>query len=123
MSRKKRKKIEERITMIEKNLVNAAAYVAKGVNIEVFAELHFGDWRGNSGHPVWMKNVMIPRSIKWREKLEKTLLKIDDKAKDKKLTMRKRRAATSIGMDDADRTLDSMTSESSDQLSPSKVSE
>jgi hypothetical protein len=88
--RHKRQKIEERLAKVETALANAQDYVAKGVNIESSSFLHFGDWHGKSGHPSWMKNHMIPTLMKYRARKEKTLQHLVNKAKDKKLTYRKR---------------------------------
>jgi hypothetical protein len=87
-----RQKLQERLKTIEKHLANATEYVAKGVNVEGDSFLHFGDWTGKSGHPLWMKNHMIPTVMKARTKAEKTLENIHKKAKEKRLTLRKRRA-------------------------------
>jgi hypothetical protein len=90
MNRKKRQKIEEALEKIEESLANAQEYVARNVNVEGSFQFHLGDWRGKSGHPLWMRNHMIPTMMKIRARKEKTLESIDNKAKDKSLTMRKR---------------------------------
>jgi len=82
----KRKSIKEQLEMIEKHLAKAEEYVALGVNVEGTPFLHLDDWRGQSGHPSWMRNVMIPATIKRREKKEKALERIEDKSKAKILT-------------------------------------
>lgn len=87
---KKRKRIEEQLDMIEKHLANAEAYAARGVNVEGSPFLHLDDWRGQSGHPSWMRNVMIPATIKRREKKEKALERIEDKAKARNLARLRR---------------------------------
>ena len=94
MNQMKRKNIEEQLRMIEKHLVNAEEYVAQNVNVEGTSWLHFEDWRGKSGHPVWMRNFMIPATIKQRAKKERALDKIDNKTKDKNVTRRRRHGAT-----------------------------
>ena len=86
-----RNRIEFQLEMIEKNLTDAEEYVAKGVNVEGSSWLHFEDWRGKSGHPLWMKNFMIPSTIKQRARKEKALERIENKAKDKNLGKLKRR--------------------------------
>lgn len=91
---KKNRKIEERLEMIEQRLANAHEYVAQNVNVEGKSWLHFDDWLGKSGHPLWMKNYMIPTLMKNRAELEKVLRNADSKAKDKKLTRRKRHKDT-----------------------------
>ena len=94
MGKRKRQEIEEQLARIEKRLVNAEEYVARNVNIEGLSWLHFGDWQGKSGHPSWMRNFMIPTTMKHRARKEKALENIDNKAKDKSLTSRKRQKAT-----------------------------
>jgi hypothetical protein len=88
---KKKRKIEEQLRMIEKRLADAEEYVAQNVNVESTSWLHFADWRGKSGHPLWMKNLMIPATKKHRARKEKALERIDNKVKDKNLSKRKRR--------------------------------
>ena len=93
MSQKKRQQIKEQLAMIEKNLANAEEYVAKNINIESvpsFHLLHFGDWRGKSGHPLWMRNFMIPELMKRRATLERALDTLCAKAKGKGLKTVKR---------------------------------
>ena len=90
MNQRKRQKIEEQLEMIEMRLANAREYVARNVNVEGTSFLHFGDWQGKSGHPLWMRNWMIPTLMKNRARKEKVLKNIGNKAKDKNLTMRKR---------------------------------
>lgn len=88
---KKRQEIEEQLEKIEECLANAEEYVARAVNVEGLAWPHFGDWLGKSGHPSWMRNFMIPTTIKHRARKEKALKNIDNKAKDKAVARRKRR--------------------------------
>lgn len=90
MKGRKRHSIEKRLENIEAALANAAEYVAKGVNIEGTSFLHFADWVGKSGHPLWMQNHMIPTTIKARRKLEKTRENLDKKVKDREITRRRR---------------------------------
>jgi hypothetical protein len=90
MSQKKRQRIEKKLELIERDLANAREYVARNVNVEGTSWFHFGDWRGKSGHPLWMKNFMIPTLMKYRARKEKALETIETKAKDKIVTMRKR---------------------------------
>lgn len=87
----KRRRIEEQLARMEKRLANAEAYIAKGVNVEGSAFLHFDDWKGNSGHPLWMKNVMIPATIRAQAKKEKALDAITNKEREKRLRKRRRR--------------------------------
>jgi len=88
----KKDQIEERIRMKEKRLAKGEEYVARNVNVEGVSFLHFDDWRGESGHPLWMKNFMIPATKKAIAKNEKVLETIDKKNKDKSIAKRKRRA-------------------------------
>ncbi len=83
-------KIEKELVTIENLLAEAREYVARNVNVEGSSWLHFDDWRGKSGHPLWMKNFMIPTVMKHRARKEKALKNIDNKAKDKRLTVCKR---------------------------------
>jgi hypothetical protein len=90
----KKHQIEERIRMKEKRLAKAEAYVARNVNVEGVSFLHFDDWRGESGHLLWMKNFMIPATKKALVREEKVLDGIRKKNKDKSLANRKRRTKT-----------------------------
>ena len=85
----KKRKIREQLEIIEKRLANAEAYVAKGVNVEGSSWLHFGDFNGKSGHPLWMKNFMIPTTKRSRAKKEKALKTILNKEREKRLKERK----------------------------------
>nr|ALS89844.1 MetaGeneMark_Unknown Function [uncultured bacterium] len=86
----KTRKIRERIALIDKRLANAEAYLARNVNVEGKHYLHFDDWEGNSGHPLWMKNHMVPRAQRARTAQVKTLEQIVAKAKDKRISQRRR---------------------------------
>ena len=86
----KKQKLEEQLKLVEKRLACAEQYVAENVNVEGSSWLHFDDWQGKSGHPSWMKNFMIPTLKKHRTRKEKALEGINNKAKDKNLTRRKR---------------------------------
>jgi hypothetical protein len=90
MNEWKKQAIEEQLEMIERHLANAAEYIARNINVEGSPRLHLDDWRGKSGHPLWMRNVMIPATLKRRAQKEKTLENLDSKARDKALTRRKR---------------------------------
>jgi hypothetical protein len=87
-------RIEAQLEAIDQRLDNARKYLAKNVNVRSKSNLHFEDWRGNSGHPLWMKNFMIPATTRGRARKAKALRDIEDKAKDKRLTLRKRHAST-----------------------------
>jgi hypothetical protein len=90
-SSKKMQQIEEQLERIDERLENAREYVANNVNVRGTSRLHFGDWKGKSGHPLWMKNVMIPRTLKGRGRKEIALRTIETKVKDKHVSLRKRR--------------------------------
>ncbi len=93
MNERNVKKIEEQLEKIGERLANAEDYVARNVNVEGSTWLHLGDWQGKSGHPLWMKNYMIPTLMKLRARQEKALKNIGSKNKDKELTRRKRQGA------------------------------
>ena len=92
MNERKRKNIEEQLAKIEKRLANAEEYLEKNVNVKGDTFLHLGDWQGKSGHPLWMRNVMVPATIEHRAKKEKTLEKLEIKAIDKTRTKLRRAA-------------------------------
>jgi hypothetical protein len=85
----KKRKIKEQLGMIETCLANAEEYLARGLNVESSGWLHLDDWNGKSGHPLWMKNFMIPVTEKARDEKEKALEKINRKERDKRLKRRK----------------------------------
>jgi hypothetical protein len=87
----KKRQIEEQLKMIERRLANAEAYVARGVNVEGSAFLHFDDWHGNSGHPLWMKSFMIPATERVRANKEKALENIANKERERSLKERRSR--------------------------------
>lgn len=87
---KKKKQIEEDLETIEKHLSNAEEYLAKNVNVEGSPWLHLDDWQGKSGHPLWIRNVMIPATLRVRARKERVVRTIDNKAKDKRLTKGRR---------------------------------
>lgn len=80
----KRRRIEERLESVDKQLANAEAYIQKGVNVRSASSLHLEDWTGGSGHPLWMKNHMVPQTKKTRAKLEAKLERIATKEKDRR---------------------------------------
>jgi hypothetical protein len=80
----KKRKIKEQLEMIDRHLANAEEYIASNENVESSSQFHLEDWNGKSGHPLWMKNHMIPRTKKARAKMEKALGTIASKEKDKK---------------------------------------
>ena len=86
----KKRKIREQLEIIEKRLANAEAYVAKGVNVEGSSWLHFGDWNGKSGHPLWMENFMIPAAKRGLARKEKALKTILNKEREMRVKQRKK---------------------------------
>ena len=89
---KKRKKppIPERLKKGEQYLRNAEAYVARNVNVESTSFCHFADWKGKSGHPLWMKNYAIPAMKRALARFEKRLDRIAARQKDKRSQKRRR---------------------------------
>jgi hypothetical protein len=87
----KKRKIEELLEKIEKRLASAENYIAQNKNVEGSSWLHFGDWEGKSGHPLWMRNFMVPATKRARARKEKALESINAREKDKSLSRRKRR--------------------------------
>ena len=90
MYKRKIKRIEQTLARLEENLANAEQYVLRNVNVEGRSFLHFGDWRGNSGHPLWMKNHMIPRTKMGRARMQRALRRIENEAKDRDISIRRR---------------------------------
>jgi hypothetical protein len=84
------KRIEEQIESLEERLGNAEEYVARGVNREGRSWLHMDDWRGRSGHPLWMRNKMIPSVLRAIARKNKALEHIERKEKDKSLSRRRK---------------------------------
>ena len=80
----KKQKIQQQLKRIEHRLRNAEAYVARDENVESSSFLHLRDWEGKSGHPLWMKNFMIPATKRGRARKEKALERIIAKEKEKK---------------------------------------
>ena len=85
----KKRRIEERLESLDKHLANAEAYIERGVNVRSASWLHLEDWTGRSGHPLWMKNHMVPRTRKARAELEATLDRIAVKEKDRRSHQRR----------------------------------
>ncbi len=86
----KTRRIKDQIALLEQRLANAAEYLVQGVNVEGTYFLHFDDWNGKSGHPLWMKNVMMPATQRHRARKEKALLRISRENKNKRIKQRKR---------------------------------
>ncbi len=96
MTERTMRQIEALLEIIDKRLVNAEEYLAQNVNVEGTSFLHFKDWEGKSGHPLWMRNHMIPTTARHRSKKEKALRKIADKVKDKDVSKFRRCASHNI---------------------------
>ncbi len=78
-----KKKIQEQIEHLRRNLENAERYLERGENVESVSFLHFADWRGNSGHPDWIRNKMIPttkRAIARKEDILERMNHLDSQA-------------------------------------------
>ena len=86
----KKRKIEERLKRVGERLRNAEEYIARNVNVESTSFVHIKDWEGKSGHPLWMKNFMVPRTKIARTQNEKALERIVAKEKDKKSQERRK---------------------------------
>lgn len=84
----KLRKIKEQLETIEIRLTKAEKYIGRNVNVEGSAWLHTDDWNGKSGHPLWMKNWMIPATKKRKARKEKALERIDNKSREKLKKMR-----------------------------------
>ena len=78
---------------MEENLRNAEKYVVRNENVESSGFLHFRDWKGNSGHPAWMKNVMIPKTTQALARKEKALERIAAKSREMKSQKRRKKKA------------------------------
>ena len=89
----KREKILDRLKRIEQALLNAQEYVEQNVNVKSSAQFHLADWRGKSGHPLWMRNYMIPAMMKSRVRNEEALKTIENRSRDRALTKRRRQGA------------------------------
>jgi len=90
----KARKIIEQIEVLHQHLTAANEYVARNVNVrDPASSLHLGDWKGMSGHPLWMKNHMIPLTQKSQAGKVRALEKIATKAKEKRLKERRRKDA------------------------------
>ena len=84
-----KQQIYEQLKTIDQRLAAAQQYVARNRNVRSSSYIHFSDWNGNSGHPLWMANVMMPTLMRARDQREKRLRAIVRKAKDRRLTERK----------------------------------
>lgn len=91
LTMKKTKKIKEQIRTLEQNLAAAEEYVARNVNVRAFpAWLRLSDWKGKSGHPLWMKNHMIPSTQRARTEKERALERISVQEKETQREQRRR---------------------------------
>jgi hypothetical protein len=86
----KKRKIKEQIGMLDQHLAAAEEYVARNVNVRGLSWLHLSDWKGKSGHPLWMKHKMIPSTKRARAEKERALERINTKGKKKQLKQRRR---------------------------------
>ena len=87
---KKTRKIKQQTRTLDQNLAAAEEYVARNVNVRGFPSwLKLSDWKGKSGHPLWMKNHMIPSTQRARAEKERALERIDAKGKEKQLKQRR----------------------------------
>ena len=87
----KRRRIEEVLESMDRKLANAEAYIEKGVNVRSSTWLHSEDWNGRSGHPLWMKNHMVPSTKKAQARLEGKLERIAAREQDRRLRGRRPR--------------------------------
>jgi hypothetical protein len=79
----KERKVREQLEYVERDLANAEAYLEQNVNVDSGSWLHLSDWRGQSGHPLWMKNHMIPSSKRWIVKKERALQTLNNKRRER----------------------------------------
>jgi len=86
----KGRKIKEQIEMLDQHLAAAGDYVARTVNVRGSSWLHLSDWEGKSGHPLWMKNHMIPSTKRARAEKERALERINTKSKEERLKQQRR---------------------------------
>lgn len=86
----KKRKIQEQIQTLERHLAAAEDYVARKANVRSVSAFHLGDWKGNSGHPLWMKNHMIPTTQRTLAEKERILDRIDSKTKAKQIKQQRR---------------------------------
>ncbi|HEX3314219.1 MAG TPA: hypothetical protein VHR72_04965 [Gemmataceae bacterium] len=90
MQRRLYRQFQQGLAKLDERLANAEAYVARNINIKGNGFLHLDDWKGNSGHPKWMKNVLIPRTKQSRARVEKLIERVDDKEKQMRLAKRRK---------------------------------
>lgn len=83
-NRIKKQKIQEQLADMEQSLRNAQEYVARNVNVVGHCFLHLDDWNGKSGHPLWMKNYMIPQTERAQTHKEKALERIAARERERK---------------------------------------
>ena len=84
----KTRAIEAQLEILEKHLACAEEYIAQDINIERSSWFHSDDFKGKSGHPLWMKNFMVPTTKKFMARKEKALERIERQIKDKSLEHR-----------------------------------
>ena len=91
---KKAQKIKKQIEVLDQRLAAAHEYVARNINVRGQAAwLHLSDWKGKTGHPLWMKNHMIPSTKRSRTEKERALETIDTKSKKRQIKERRENVA------------------------------
>jgi hypothetical protein len=86
----KERKIKQQIEMLDQSLAAAGEYVARNVNVRGFPSwLKLSDWKGKTGHPLWMKNHMIPSTKRSRTEKERALETIATKSKKRQIKERR----------------------------------
>ena len=94
----KKRKIDEQIGMLDRRLAAAEEYVSRNVNVRAFPGwLHLSDWKGKSGHPLWMKSHVIPSTKRVLANKERALKRIATKGKEKELAERTRHSRAQRG--------------------------
>ena len=88
----KLRKIKEQISTLNQHLAASKEYVARNVNVRGLFWLHLNDWKGTSGHPLWMKNHMIPSTERALTEKERSLKRVVAKRKEKRVTGRKKQS-------------------------------
>ena len=90
-SMKNTRRIKQQMGGLDQNLAAAEEYVARNVNVRGFPGwLRLSDWKGKSGHPLWMKHHMVPSTLRALAEKERALERIRTKGKEKQLKQRRR---------------------------------
>jgi hypothetical protein len=82
------RKIRRKIDTLETELAAGARYALRGVNRRAGPCVQ--DWKGNTGHPLWMRNHMIPVKRRVRAQLDRALDTIATKERGRRLRARRR---------------------------------